>query len=59
MKDKFEVIDRPTGPGETICEWMDEEGDIIREVTWECPDGKTAVTREIVIEGVTNEPSLN
>ncbi len=28
MKDKweFEVIDRPTGPGETISEWMDDEG---------------------------------
>jgi hypothetical protein len=55
MKDKwkFEVIDRPTGPGETICEWMDDEGDVIREVTTEGPEGKTAVTRDIVIEGVT------
>jgi hypothetical protein len=27
MKDrKFEVIDRATGPGETISEWMDDEG---------------------------------
>jgi hypothetical protein len=33
MKDRweFEVIDRPTGPGETISEWMDDEGDVIRE----------------------------
>jgi hypothetical protein len=58
-KGKFEEIDRPTGPGETISEWMDDDGDIIREVTWEGPDGKTAVTRHIVIEGVTKEPSLN
>jgi hypothetical protein len=31
MKDKleFEVIDRPTGPGETVSEWMDDEGDLI------------------------------
>jgi hypothetical protein len=61
MKDKwkFEDIDRPTGPGETISEWMDDEGDVIREVTTEGPEGKTAVTRDIVIEGVTKEPSVN
>ena len=55
MKDKleFEVIDRPTGPGETISEWMDDEGDVIREVKTEGQEGKTAVTRDIVIEGVT------
>ena len=49
MKDKleFEVIDRPTGPGATISEWMDDEGDVIREVTTESPEGKTAVTRDI------------
>jgi hypothetical protein len=43
MKDReSEVIDRPTGPGETISEWMDDEGDVIREVTTEGPEGPCA-----------------